>query len=198
VLETLKFLGFEDKNIFIRKDKKKSEMTILKCKMEGIFKKAQKTKKNVFFYFYYAGHGEIYGKSTSTQIVCSDGSRFSWEKELADLSNYIYTYILAFFDCCRVRTYPQALTRGPEVINAEPKRGNLKIIYTVKDGEAADANSKLAHCVLEEFKRHAEEFGGIKTFDHVALRLSLETISCRDDVYQLLHLPIPGFEFKPD
>ena len=117
---------------------------------------------------------------------------------MAALSNYTYTYILAFFDCCRTKTQSQALTRGPEVIDTEPKKGNLKIIYACKDGEKAPAKSELAHCVLEEFKRHAEEFGGIKTFDHHALRLSLETISTRDDVYQLLHWPIPGYEFKPD
>ena len=61
MLETLKFLDFKDENIFIRKDANMSEMTILKTKMAGIFKKAQETKKNVFFYFYYAGHGEING-----------------------------------------------------------------------------------------------------------------------------------------
>ena len=89
------------------------------------------------FYFYYAGHGEIYGESTSTQIVCRDGRRFSWEAELVKLSNYIHTYILAFFDCCRKR----ALTRGgPEVIDSEPKSGNLKIIFVVKAGEEAPEN----------------------------------------------------------
>ena len=154
-------------------------MTILKTKIAGIFQKAQEEKK-VLFYFYYAGHGEIYCESTGTQIVCCDGRRFSWEAELAKLSNYKHTYILAFFDCCRKR----ALTRGgPEVIDAEPKSGNLKIIFVVKAGEAAPDKSRLAHCVLEEFKRHAEEFGGIKTFDHVALRLSLPTIDTRDNVY---------------
>jgi len=79
-------------------------MISFKCKMKGIFEEAQETKKNVLFYFYYAGHGEINGNSTSTQIVCSDGKLFSWEKELAALSNYTYTYILAFFYCCRKRT----------------------------------------------------------------------------------------------
>ena len=103
VLETLKFLGVKNENIFSFNDAKREEMVKFKCKMIGIFEKAQETKTNVLFYFYYAGHGVMYGTSTSTQIVCSDGSRFSWEEELAALSNYIQTYILAFFDCCRVR-----------------------------------------------------------------------------------------------
>ena len=114
--------------------------------MIGIFKKAQETKTNVMFYFYYAGHGEIYGKSTSTQIVCNDGSRFSWEAELATLSKYTHTYILAFFDCCRVRINSKALTRGPEEIDSE-QRGNLKIIFAVEAGKAVPEESKLAHCV---------------------------------------------------
>ena len=98
------------------------------------------------FYFYYAGHGVIYGTSTSTQIVCSDGRRFPWEAELAALSNYNHTYILAFFDCCRVRIKSKALTRGPEQIDSE-QRGNLKIIFAVEAGKAAPEESKLAHCV---------------------------------------------------
>jgi hypothetical protein len=101
--------------------------------MKGIFENAQQTKTNVLFITWYGGHGEIYGKSTSTQMSLNSPKenerRFSWERELATLSSYTHTYTLAYFDCCRVRVEKKAVSRGPDEIEAEPKTGNLKIIF---------------------------------------------------------------------
>ena len=147
MLETYKFLGIKDDHIFRLKDTNLDDLIVFKCKIEGIFRNAQKNKTNIFFISWYGGHGEMYDGSTSTQIYLNDPDpkrrRYSWEKELTVLSRFSYTYTLAYFDCCRVGVR----YRCKSEIDEGPKTGNLKIIFACKPGKITDADSKLSQFV---------------------------------------------------
>ena len=133
VLDTFKFLGIKDDHIFKLYDSNYDDVDELWDKVKVIFRNAQKTRTNILFIPWYGGHGEMYDGSTSTQILINDPDptkrRYPWEKNLAIISRFSHTYTLAYFDCCRVQVKSKENVKGQGEIDAEPKTGNLKIIF---------------------------------------------------------------------
>jgi len=72
--------------------------------------KANKENRRILLMLYYAGHGEMYNGSTTTQIVFNgdtegDGLiRYPLEFNLYALSSCKNTYIIAILDSCRSKT----------------------------------------------------------------------------------------------
>jgi hypothetical protein len=77
------------------------------------YMKANKSSDTrILFIIYYAGHGEMYDGSTTTQIVFNGEIRYPLEFNLSAISSMKNTYTVAIFDCCRVKTRKIELSRG--------------------------------------------------------------------------------------
>ena len=72
--------------------------------------------KLTLIFFYYAGHGEM--DNMTYAVVNSDNKdkyRFALEAQLRTLGRIQGAYVIALFDCCRMKVHPDL--RGP---SAEP------------------------------------------------------------------------------